>query len=1564
MTLATGGTITSITIGSDIYKIHTFTSSGSFIVTEAGEFQYLVVAGGGAGGHRHAGGGGAGGYLTASNYSLPTGTVAVTVGAGGAKRTTQDQIDVVGGSGGNSIFGVLTAIGGGGGGSNGQQGVTGGSGGGDGERTNRLTGTAGTAGQGNAGGGSASTYGGGAGGGGAGAAGGYGNGNGTPGSGGVGLATSISGVSTYYAGGGGGGGYTVTANYAAPGGLGGGGAGGGDGRSGVDAGANTGGGGGGGGQTVGPVAGAGGSGVVIIRYLFVPLPLAATQAVPVVTLNRYTVNNGVIPVAPAGGAAPYICSISPSLPSGLSFNINTGSITGQPVIASAATTYTVTVRDSIGATVSNTFSLTTTTNLDNTVTATGGVENVIEYNNVFYRIHTFTSSSTLNISDSGTVEYLVVGGGGGGGSDMGGGGGAGGYRAGSFATTTGNYLVSVGAGGTGGPAGTDQVRANSGTSSAILQAGFKGHSFVFDGAMDYVTVPSNANIAVGAGDFTFEAWIYPMSFNSFQSIFSTRATDSTAAQTTVWALGVNSTGYLYVYSGAFQAQGPAAVITLRSWYHVAVSRSGTQMRLFVNGVQTGTTATTSQDYSVDTAAIGANRNGSEAFSGYISNARLVKGSAVYTANFTTPSDTLTAIAGTALLTAQDLSVTDNSGNNLALVATGNTAVSHFTPFTTYVIAAAGGGGGASDHTGPVATSAAASGGSGGGASGNNANNGFGIPGQGFAGAASIGAWYPGGGGGAGAAGSSNPANGGAGIQNAILGTNYYWAGGGGGAGYTSNPGNGGLGGGGGGAPLQSTQGFGGTGGLNLGSNSTGGGLNTAANVPGGNAGANTGSGGGGGSHHTSNNFGGTGASGIVVVRYAVLPPAVQAVLSTPTRTINTYDSNVLFIPATPKFGQAPYLYAISPALPTGLSFNTATGAITGTPNEIVRDKEFLVTISDSSVTGSTSSSVSFKLTTNLSYLNTVDLVVNRTLTFTTEYGISPDERRSSSLNIYNLNIAVADATTGTKILKTETPGLTLTAYDRTSSWPDLVDNTQYITSVSHMFNGTVDVKNNLQSVYQTITANVSNYVLDSAEFTDAGSFTWTVPDGVTSISVAGVGGGGGGSQKAAGGTGGSGGQLAYVNNITVVPGDVYTVVVGSGGLTGGDYGLTGGDTYMYKTNSTPILLAAGGRGGDSIYWSDTSVTTTILSTYSGTIYTFTAVSPAGGTITYEITSGSIPTGLSLNSSSGVLAGDPADVLVDTSYSFTVSAATSSQTITKSYTLVVQPTPPQQFSISPAYNSKTVWNLAIDGPLNISGAATYTITPASNFNANVKMWGGGGGGTTDGGRGGGGGYATGIFSFANGTNYELIVGQGGGGVVGSRNAGGGGGGTGIQITTGTVPVIVAGGGGGGAQNDATRAGGAGGGTSGVTGAGSGGAGGTQSTPGAGGNGGRRTGSSGSGRNGGYGGTGSQSSRFATGFGIGGWGAVNSGDAGSGGGGGGYFGGGEGGGDAGGFGGGGGSGYVHPTLVTSGVTTAGTLQTAANSTDSNRGTSGTGGIGGTNGSDAVNASGFDGRIYISL
>ena len=270
---ADGGNV----IGTDgTYWYHAFLSNGTFTPQVGLSCDVLQVAGGGGGGSTVAGGGGAGGVLAFANQSLAISAYSVTIGAGGTGGVSNNA----GTNGGNSQFASLTASvgGGGGGGYNSSSGSSGGSGGGGGnDGISAQAGGSATSGQGFAGGSSSGssvnsqTA---AGGGGAGAVG--ANNSSVSGAGGIGTTsvtnwgaltsalTALSlGSSNYLAGGGGAG---SNGPAAGAGGTGGGGAGG-NAANGNPAIINTGSGGGGGGGSGTRLGAAGGSGIVIVRYL-------------------------------------------------------------------------------------------------------------------------------------------------------------------------------------------------------------------------------------------------------------------------------------------------------------------------------------------------------------------------------------------------------------------------------------------------------------------------------------------------------------------------------------------------------------------------------------------------------------------------------------------------------------------------------------------------------------------------------------------------------------------------------------------------------------------------------------------------------------------------------------------------------------------------------------------------------------------------------------------------------------------------------------------------------------------------------------------------------------------------------------------------------------------------------------------------------------------------------------------------------------------------------------------------------------------------------------------------
>jgi hypothetical protein len=264
---ATGGTETTYTSGGVNYKVHTFTSSGTFTANASGSVDYLLVAGGGGTGGGTSGGGGAGGKISSTNVSVSASDYSVVIGSGGAGLPP--YTNPASSDGTNTTFLGLTAIGGGNGSNNSEPSLggyaagSGGSGGGgsyySGGYQSNTSGAAGTSGQGFAGGNVSG--GGSAGGAGGGGAGGVGS-NGAGSAGGVGVLNSLrTGSNQYYAGGGGGG-----ADFPGAGGAGGGGNGVAGSSNGGSGSVNTGGGGGGGYAYASGNGGSGGSGIVIIRY--------------------------------------------------------------------------------------------------------------------------------------------------------------------------------------------------------------------------------------------------------------------------------------------------------------------------------------------------------------------------------------------------------------------------------------------------------------------------------------------------------------------------------------------------------------------------------------------------------------------------------------------------------------------------------------------------------------------------------------------------------------------------------------------------------------------------------------------------------------------------------------------------------------------------------------------------------------------------------------------------------------------------------------------------------------------------------------------------------------------------------------------------------------------------------------------------------------------------------------------------------------------------------------------------------------------------------------------------
>ncbi len=208
-----------------------------------------------------------------------------------------------------------------------------------------------------------------------------------------------------------------------------------------------------------------------------------------------------------------------------------------------------------------------------------------------------------------------------------------------------------------------------------------GYSTYFDGSGgDYLQLPSDAGFSFGTGDFTVECWVYypPIANTNGKMIIDSRPTSTNGSY---WNFGSTSTGILTFATGGNTVSDTVA--RPDQWVHYAVTRSGTSLRLFANGTLVAST-TDSSNISSGSPTIGKNAFSGQAgdtwWLGYISNLRIVKGTAVYTSNFTPPIDRLEAITNTRLLTCHLPYIADGSTNAHAITVTGNVTPQPFSPY--------------------------------------------------------------------------------------------------------------------------------------------------------------------------------------------------------------------------------------------------------------------------------------------------------------------------------------------------------------------------------------------------------------------------------------------------------------------------------------------------------------------------------------------------------------------------------------------------------------------------------------------------------------------------------------------------------------------------------------------------------------------------------------------------------------------------------------------------------------------------------------------------------------------
>lgn len=216
-----------------------------------------------------------------------------------------------------------------------------------------------------------------------------------------------------------------------------------------------------------------------------------------------------------------------------------------------------------------------------------------------------------------------------------------------------------------------------------------GYSAWFDGANSELQIASSDDFAYGTGNFTIEGWIYPTLASTWQQIVGHDGYPSAGAGV-VWLSDANKIAWYQ--SGSTGGNMQSDAITIGEWTHFAVVREGTgtnQTKLYVNGVQANT-MTSSTNYAADGIEIGNNQTYD--FYGYMRDIRIVKGSAVYTSAFSVPTEPLTAVTNTKLLTCQSPFATDNSASDHTVTVANGVGVEQFGPYNYEPFDSAGDGG--------------------------------------------------------------------------------------------------------------------------------------------------------------------------------------------------------------------------------------------------------------------------------------------------------------------------------------------------------------------------------------------------------------------------------------------------------------------------------------------------------------------------------------------------------------------------------------------------------------------------------------------------------------------------------------------------------------------------------------------------------------------------------------------------------------------------------------------------------------------------------------------------------
>lgn len=166
-------------------------------------------------------------------------------------------------------------------------------------------------------------------------------------------------------------------------------------------------------------------------------------------------------------------------------------------------------------------------------------------------------------------------------------------------------------------------------------------SAYFDGTGDGLTIPSSSNFDFGAGDFTIELWAYATVLSGASRGLLNKGWGASVGSWLIY-YDNSSSKYSFYASSNGSSWDIASNVTILSspsinrWYHIAVTRTGTLFRTFVDGIQTNNFTSSASIFvnASQNVSVGADATGTgSSFAGYIDEVRVTKGISRYTSNF-------------------------------------------------------------------------------------------------------------------------------------------------------------------------------------------------------------------------------------------------------------------------------------------------------------------------------------------------------------------------------------------------------------------------------------------------------------------------------------------------------------------------------------------------------------------------------------------------------------------------------------------------------------------------------------------------------------------------------------------------------------------------------------------------------------------------------------------------------------------------------------------------------------------------------------------------------------------